>query len=405
MTAAEEAEELYKKLHPGAPVTTTTAAPTSPAPTDDAETTYRKLHPPPSPSDQEITSQGYAPRNLPPNVSQGDYWSAEGRKIGGELTRDAANVGTVFSDDVLFGIPGFTPGVGADYRAKVEAARADMPWAARTGVDTMAFLANKPFQALRLGLRGGQAAAAAARKIAPNLSPEALQQVARRVGDFVEGGSYVGGQSAGHGEDPDTVAADALGGGLFSTAFGGAFDAARATGPRVRSWFHGAPEGTPAEIAAGPPPGAPPYTPEQAMDANQLNLWRSQSRLTSPPNQAEVGNYAERVYGPDPANWPEALRDIHSAAGKEGGPSTAARIIGHSATQAGAAATNYLGLGFSPELAAFAHPALMSATEMALPALGYGGAVAPVRGALSDAFPALTGWRNAPNTPDWRIDQ
>jgi hypothetical protein len=362
-----------------------------------------QLFPPPQPSDEDVTSNNFW--NLPPGVSQEDYWTAEGRKVGKVVGQAAADTGLIFGDDMSFGMPGLFPGqTPADYRAAVEAAR-QRAGGGKYGIDAMAFLANKPFQAVRLGLRGGQAAAAAAERIAPNLSVDAVKQVARRVGDFVEGGAYTGAQSKGHGADLETAATDALGGGLLSTTLGGAFSAAKAAGPRIRNWVYGTPEGTPQEIAAGPPPGAPPRTPEQAMDANQLNLWRSQSKLTSPPSQADVSNYATKVYGDDPAQWPEALRDIHKAAGKEGAPSVAARIIGHSAAQAGAATANYLGLGFSPEVAAIAHPALASVTEMALPALGYGGAVAPVKGALANAYPALTGWRNAPNTPDWRVGQ
>ena len=73
------------------------------------------------------------------------------------------------------------------------------PAAAKYGIDAMAFLANKPFQAARFGLRGGQAAAAAVEKLAPKASVDAVKQVARRVGDFVEGGIYTGAQSKGHG--------------------------------------------------------------------------------------------------------------------------------------------------------------------------------------------------------------
>ena len=104
------------------------------------------------------------------------------------------------------------------------------------------------------------------------------------------------------------------------------------------------------------------------MDAQQMNLWRSQSKLTSPPSQGDVTQLRD-------GKFTAKIRRIgrrrcvrfNSAAGKEGGPNLAARIIGHGATQAGAATANYLGLGLSPEVAAIAHPALASATEMALP--------------------------------------
>ena len=408
----DDQDKLYPPGSPPPPGQTPAAADAAPPAAADANSQnavnplidqQNRLFPPPAPTDADITSNN--PWNLPPGVSQGDYWGAEGRKVGGVVGQAAADTGLIFGDDMSFGTPGLT-GVGgvspADYRAAVDAAR-ERAGGGKYGIDAMAFLANKPFQAVRFGLRGGQAAAAAVEKIAPNLSADAVKQVARRVGDFVEGGVYTGAQSKGHGSDTETAATDALGGGLLSTALGGVFDAAKAAGPKIRNWVYGSPEGTPADIAAGPPPGSPARTMAQDMDANQLNLWRSQSKLTSPPSQADVGNYATKVYGEDPAKWPAALRDIHNAAGKEGAPSTAARIIGHTATQAGAATANYLGLGFSPEVAAITHPALASATEMALPALGYG--AAPVKAAIANAYPTLTGWRPTLNTPDWRVGQ
>jgi hypothetical protein len=363
-----------------------------------------KLFPPPAPSDEDITSHN--PWNLPPGVSQGDYWGAEGRKVGGVVGQAAADTGLIFGDDMTFGTPGFVAPEG--YRKSVDEAR-ERAGGGKYGIDAMAFLANKPFQAARLGLGATKAAAAGVKAIAPQASKDAVKAIARRVGNFIEGGAYTGAQSVGHGDDATTVGANTVLGGGLGLVGDEAFSAAKDAGAWLRSkwggfqgkpFTGGTPEGTPQEIVAGAPPGAPPRTPEGYMDANQLNLWRSQAAHDMPPSQDNVFSYAKGVYGPDPAQWPEALRDIHSAAGSEGGPSTAARIIGHSATQAGAATANYLGLGFSPEVAAIAHPALASATEMTLPYFGYG--AAPVKSAIANAYPALTGWRNAPNTPDWR---
>ena len=410
-------EDRTKILYPREPqqdVQPSSSGESSPS-SDPLTERLKRRNPAPTPSDEDITSQGYAPWNLPPNVSQGDYWGAEGRKIGGELRHAAANVGTIFADDMGFGLPGFVPGVGPDYRARVDAARSDTPWAARTGVDAMAFLANKPFQAARFGLRGGQMAARAVEKLAPQASKDAVKAIARRVGNFVEGGAYTGAQSAGHGDDATTVGANTVLGGGLGLVGDEAFSAAKDAGAWLRSkwggfqgkpFTPGTPEGTPTEIAAGPPPGSPARTPEQAMDANQMNLWRSQSKLTNPPNQENVASYARKVYGEDPAQWPEALRDIHSKAGQEGGTSTTARILGNAATQAGVATANYLGLGLSPEIATALHVAgAPLATEAILPRLPFTGASSPTPGAITNAFPALTGWRPNLETPDWRICQ
>ena len=219
---------------------------------------------------------------------QGDYWGAEGRKVGGVVGQAAADTGLIFGDDMSFGTPGLT-GVGgqspADYRAAVEAAR-QRAGGGKYGIDAMAFLANKPFQAFRLGLGGAKLAAAGVKAVAPTAATDTVKAIARRVGSFVEGGAYTGGQSAGHGDDPTTVAENAGAGGLISAGLDEGFNAAKSGGAWLRNKIYGTPEGSPADIAAGPPPGAPPRTAAQDMDANQLNLWRSQSNLTNPPSQA-----------------------------------------------------------------------------------------------------------------------
>jgi hypothetical protein len=93
------------------------------------------------------------------------------------------------------------------------------------------------------------------------------------------------------------------------------------------------------------------------------------------------------------------LRDLHEAAGEQGGPSTAKKVVLQVGTNAIAAGGQYLGLGFSPEVSAIVHPAVTAATDAVMPMLGRSFSSNPVKGALSDAYPALTGWRNAPNTP------
>ena len=404
-----EDDQEHTLYPPSATGTSVTVAPTPDANSQNAVDPLidqqNKLYPTPAPSDEDITGSGWNSHNfwnLPPGVSQSDYWGAEGRKIGNELVSGVSNVAKTLGDDFTlgYGTDALANLRGADpqsYRDEVARAKGELRYGA-PGLQAMTFLANP----LR-GLRAGAAAEKVAAPIASTLpvAPETAAKIAKRVGDFVEGGTYAGASSFGHGErDPTQLAEDTAAGGLITSTLGAIGEYAAPAAKWLRGKVYGTPEGTPQEIAAGPPPGSPARTAAQDMDANQLNLWRSQSKLTSPPSQADVASYATKVYGEDPAQWPEALRDIHSAAGKEGGPNIAARIIGHGATQAGAATANYLGLGLSPEVAAITHPALASATEMALPALGYG--AAPVKSAIANAYPALTGWRPAMKTPDWR---
>jgi hypothetical protein len=404
-------EDDQNKLYP--PGSPPPPGQTPAAPTPDAQNAVdplidqqNRLFPPPAPSDADIIGSGWQSHNfwnLPPGVSQGDYWQAEGRKIAGELGSGVSNVAKTLGDDLTlgYGTDALANLRGADpqsYRDEVTRAKSELRYGA-PGLEAMSFLAS-PFRALRAGSAAEKLVAPVASKLP--VAPETAATIAKRVGDFVEGGTYAGASSYGHGErDPTQLATDTAAGGILTTGLGAVSDYAAPAAKWLRSKVYGTPEGTPQEIAAGPPPGALPRTPEQYQDANQLNLWRSQAAHDMAPSQSDVGSYAKSVYGDDPAQWPEALRDIHKAAGKEGAPSLAARIIGHSATQAGTATAQYLGLGLSPEVAAVLHPAAIMATEKVLPAVtGYGSA--PVKGALSNAYPALTGWRPEMTTPDWR---
>ena len=369
--------------------------PAAPAPAPNSiQGSFDDKNPTPTATDTQL--QDLNPWEKPPDVSWSDYAYAKARKMGSALGSASEDVGKVYADDMTFGLgaPAVAAAQGgstADNRAEVEAAR-ERVGASRYGIDAMAFLTN-PFRVLGVGGKAEQVAQAGIDNVAPGLTTK----VAKRIGDFVEGGSYTGAQSAGHGDDATTVAENAAGGGLFSAGFGGISQELAPWAKALRERIYGSPEGTPAQIAAAQPPGSP-----AEMDANQLNLWNSQSKFGMPPGQPEVRGYASKVYGDDPANWPAALRDIHEAAGEQGGPSTAKKVALQVGTNAVAAGGQYLGLGFSPEVSAIVHPAVTAATDAVMPMLGRSFSSDPVRGALSDAYPALTGWRNAPNTPSWR---
>jgi hypothetical protein len=342
--------------------------------------------------------QDLNPWEKPPDVSWSDYAYAKAHKLGAALGSAGEDVGKVYADDATYGLgtAGLAASRGqptADYRAEVDAARQRVG-ASQYGIDAMAYLTS-PLRWAGTGMKAEQLAQAGIDRVAPGLTAK----VAKRIGDFVEGGTYTGAQSAGHGDDATTVAENAAGGGLFSAGFGGISQELAPWAKALRERIYGSPEGTPAEIASGPPPGAPPRTPEQAMDANQLNLWNSQSKFGMPPGQPEVRSYASKVYGEDPAQWPEALRDIHEAAGEEGGTSVAKRVTAQIATNSAAAAAQYYGLGVPPEWYPVVHPVVSAATEAIMP---FTKGAPPVTGALSDAYPALTGWRNVLNTPSWR---
>ena len=362
-----------------------------------------KLFPPPAPTDADITGSGWNSNNfwnLPPGVSQSDYWGAEGRKIGNELGSGVLNVGKTLGDDLTlgYGTDALANLRGADpqsYRDEVARAKGELRWGA-TGLQAMSFLAN-PLRPLRAGAAAESAVAPIASKLP--VAPETAAKIAKRIGDFVEGGTYAGASSFGHGErDPTQLAEDTTAGGLLTTGLGAISDYAAPAAKWLRTKIYGAPEGTPSEIAAGPPPGVPPRTVEQDLDTQQMNLWRSQTKYGMPPEPSAVGDYATKVYGNDPAQWPAALRQLRKDVG--GGNNPWLNAGAHAATQAGSATAQYLGLGVSPEVIAATAPVTKAVTDLALPGLRLG-ANSAARG-LSNAFPALTGWRPTMTTPDWR---
>jgi hypothetical protein len=377
-----------------APDKTPAPAPVVAAPKSPIQSSFDDRNPTPSTTDVDL--ENLNPWDKPADVPWRNYIYAKGRKLSNALGSAAEDVGKVYADDATFGVG--TAALAAsqgqnteDYRKEVEAAR-ERVGASRYGIDAMAYLTS-PLRWLGVGAKAEQAAQAGIDRVAPGLTTK----VAKRIGDFVEGGTYAGAQSAGHGDDATTVAENAAGGGLFSAGFGGVAQEVAPWARAIRERIYGTPEGTPAQIAAAQPPGSP-----AEMDANQLNLWRSQSGYDMPPSQPDVRGYATRVYGDDPANWPAALRDLHEAAGEQGGPSTAKKVALQVGANAAAAGAQYVGLGFSPEVSAIVHPAVTAATDAVMPMLGRGFSSNPVQGALSDAYPALTGWRNAPDTPSWR---
>jgi hypothetical protein len=385
------------------PVAAPVPAPSQSAAPNSIQGSFDNKNPTPTTTDTQL--QDLNPWEKPADVSWTDYAYAKARKMGSALGNAGEDVGKVYADDATIGLgtSGLAASQGqntADYRAEVQAAR-DRIGASQYGIDAMAFMTS-PFRWLGAGAKAEQVAQASIDRVAPGLTAK----VAKRIGDFVEGGTYTGAQSAGHGDDPTTVAENAAGGGLFSAGFGGISQEIAPWAKWVRGKVYGTPEGSPSEIAAGPPAGAPQTTPAAAMtrdmDANQLNLWNSQAKYGMPPSQPEVRGYASKVYGDDPAKWPAALRDLHEAAGEQGGPSTAKKVALQVGANAAAAGAQYVGLGFSPEVSAIVHPAVTAATDAVMPMLGRGFSADPFKGALSDAYPALTGWRNAPNTPSWR---
>ena len=403
----DDQNALYPPGSP-APPGQTPAAPTPDANAQNAGDSLvdqqNRLHPPPPPSDEDILGSDKWNQhnfwNLPPGVSQGDYWGAEGRKIGSVAGQSAADTALIYGDDMSFGTPGFTgvPGQSPeDYRAAVQAAR-DRAGAGKYGIDAMAFLMNKPFQALRLGLGGAKLVGTGIKAVAPTAATDTVKAIARRVGNFVEGGTYTGAQSAGHGNDAGTVAMDTAAGGVLSTVLDEGYNAAKNAGPWLRSKIYGTPEGTPADIAAGPPPGSPPRTAEQDLDTQQMNLWRSRTQHDMPPSQGDVGDYATQVYGADPAKWPAALRQLRTNVG--GGNNPWLNAAAHFGTQAGSATAQYLGLGVNPEIIAATAPVTKAATDFVLPKLRLGANSAQT--GLTNAYPALTGWRPEMTPPNWR---
>ncbi len=398
-------KDKYRERYGGPSAEPEPAPAPAPTPTPAAPTTnpvkQKYLDKNPTPTTTDVDLEDLNPWDKPDDVNWRDYVYAKGRKMGRALSDAAEDVGKVYSDSATFGAG--TAALAAargqsidEYRKEVQAAR-ERVGASQYGLDAMAYLTS-PMRWAGTGAKAEQLAQAGIDKVAPGLTAK----VAKRIGDFVEGSTYTGAQSAGHGEGPEATLENAGLGGLFSTGFGAVAQEAAPWAKWVRTKLSGTPEGTPAEIAAGPPPGSPARTVPQDLDANQLNLWRSQTGYDMPPSQADVRGYASKVYGDDPAQWPAALRDIHEAAGEQGGPSTAKKVGLQVGANIVAAGGQYLGVGLDPTVSAIVHPAVTAATDAVMPMLGRGFSANPVKGALSDAFPALTGWRNVPNTEGWR---
>ena len=155
----------------------------------------------------------------------------------------------------------------------------------------MAYLTG-PLRWLGTGAATERAAQAGIDRVAPGLTTK----VAQRIGDFVEGGTYAGAQSAGHGDDPTTVATNAAGGGLFSAGFG---SISRELAPwakalrRENLWLAGRHAGGDRCGTAARRTGANAGASHGRQSTRSLEF---SVKYGMPPSQPEVRGYASKVW-------------------------------------------------------------------------------------------------------------